>query len=190
MWNTEIETLREGELYRYEIVAGKAALTYREVISLMHTSEPFRDFFNRTLAQSPSVAFRWETPAVTNETFDRKFEFVLLRCEQLARPVDSQAFAKQFITGQPSVTFANLGRDATLVVPCPIGPNEIYGHLASFVRHAPPTQTDQLWKSVADAMLDRIDDRPVWLSTAGMGIAWLHIRLDDRPKYYGYREYR
>ena len=42
----------------------------------------------------------------------------------------------------------------------------------------------------ADAMLDRIDDRPVWLSTAGMGIAWLHIRLDDRPKYYGYREYR
>ena len=26
--------------------------------------------------------------------------------------------------------------------------------------------------------------------TAGMGVAWLHVRLDDRPKYYGFAEYR
>jgi hypothetical protein len=31
---------------------------------------------------------------------------------------------------------------------------------------------------------------PVWVSTAGMGVSWLHVRLDNRPKYYGYKPYR
>jgi hypothetical protein len=39
-------------------------------------------------------------------------------------------------------------------------------------------------------MAARLSARPVWLSTAGAGVAWLHVRLDDRPKYYGFDEYR
>jgi hypothetical protein len=33
------------------------------------------------------------------------------------------------------------------------------------------------------------EDR-VWLSTAGAGVPWLHVRLDDAPKYYGHAAYR
>jgi len=40
------------------------------------------------------------------------------------------------------------------------------------------------------AMQSRIGDRVVWLSTAGAGVPWLHVRLDDRPKYYHYGPYR
>ena len=36
----------------------------------------------------------------------------------------------------------------------------------------------------------RVGVKPVWLSTAGAGVAWVHVRLDDRPKYYGYDAYR
>jgi Family of unknown function (DUF6940) len=32
--------------------------------------------------------------------------------------------------------------------------------------------------------------KPVWLSPAGAGVSWLHLRLDDQPKYYGYAPYR
>ncbi len=35
----------------------------------------------------------------------------------------------------------------------------------------------------------RVGDRPTWLSTAGHGVAWLHVRLDTRPKYYRYTPY-
>jgi hypothetical protein len=31
--------------------------------------------------------------------------------------------------------------------------------------------------------------KPVWFSTSGMGVAWLHFRLDQRPKYYTYRAF-
>ena len=39
-------------------------------------------------------------------------------------------------------------------------------------------------------MQRRLSAKPVWLSTAGAGVSWLHVRLDDRPKYYGYAPYR
>jgi len=45
-------------------------------------------------------------------------------------------------------------------------------------------------ESVAEAMTRRIGVKPVWLSTAGAGVSWLHVRLDDRPKYYGFGPYR
>ena len=32
----------------------------------------------------------------------------------------------------------------------------------------------------------RIDSNPLWLSTLGLGVAWVHIRLDRTPKYYQY----
>lgn len=51
-------------------------------------------------------------------------------------------------------------------------------------------QTTSLWRAVSDAIARRIGPRPVWLSTAGAAVAWLHVRLDDRPKYYAYSPYR
>ena len=36
----------------------------------------------------------------------------------------------------------------------------------------------------------RIGIQPIWLSTAGMGVPWLHVRLDSRPKYYAFGPYR
>ena len=43
---------------------------------------------------------------------------------------------------------------------------------------------------LADAIAARVGAEPVWLSTAGAGVPWLHVRLDDRPKYYGFGPYR
>ena len=31
---------------------------------------------------------------------------------------------------------------------------------------------------------------PVWLSTNGDGVSWLHVRTDERPKYYTHGPYR
>ncbi len=77
-----------------------------------------------------------------------------------------------------------------MVVPCPVAEASAYRHLAAFVRLAPESQRHALWQSVAEAMTRRIGAKPVWLSTAGAGVSWLHVRLDDRPKYYGFGPYR
>jgi hypothetical protein len=96
--------------------------------------------------------------------------------------------------GELMTTFANLGGDATLVVPCASGEKDAdkYGHLGVFSRQAPASQQDEVWKEVGRVLSDyrqRASPRPVWLSTSGLGVPWLHFRFDSRPKYYTHEPY-
>ena len=116
---------------------------------------------------------------------------MLLDSPRLDRRPDTEAFAEHFAGAKTGIaTFSNLGGDAVMVVPCQLTEPSAYGHLAAFVRHAPEPQRHALWQAVGEAMVRRVGAEPVWLSTAGAGVSWLHVRLDDRPKYYGYAPYR
>ena len=193
MWQCDAEPLARGRVQRYVPRRDGSALRYRDVMRYWQDDASFRTFFISLLMMSKFAGYRWETPPVTSSTIDREFEFVLLDAPELARPPDERAFAQQFETataGQSVVTFPNLGNDAVLLVPCPAGPAAAYVHLASFVRSAPSAQVHELWRSVGAAMEARLSAAPTWLSTAGMGVAWLHVRIDSRPKYYGYAPYR
>lgn len=190
MWSFRTEELAGG--VRVAVDQGAMPATFAEVIRAWQDDAPFRSLFNARLASAPFAAFRWETPPVTAATAGRPFEFMLLDSPGLARRPDPKAFASHFHVADPAgvVTFANLGRDAVLVVPCPDVASSACGHLASFVREALEARRDALWRAVGEAMARRVGVRPVWLSTAGAGVPWLHVRLDDRPKYYGFEPYR
>ena len=84
------------------------------------------------------------------------------------------------------VPVSRMSKDAILIVPQPVAEASAYGHLAAFVRLAPVPQRQSLWSAVGETLGRRVGEKPVWLSTAGTGVSWLHVRLDDRPKYYGY----
>jgi hypothetical protein len=192
MWTASSEKLEDGRGLRFAVACGSHPATVAEVIRGWQGDAAFRSQFNALLADAPYTAFRWETPAVTAATVaEQPFEFVLLDNPGLARRPDLEAFAEHFAGSQTGVaTFANLSGDALLVVPCPVVEPPVYGHLAAFVRRAPELQWHALWQAVGEAMARRVGVKPVWLSTAGAGVSWLHVRLDDRPKYYGFAPYR
>jgi hypothetical protein len=192
MWTSRIEQLQSGRVLRVALDLDGSPISYADVLRRWQQDADFRSLFIAVLAGAPYSAFRWETPSITTATADRPFEFVLLDSPGLASTPDADAFAEHFsgaVVGGV-VEFSNLGKDAILVVPCPTGPPSSYGHLAAFVRQAPESQKHALWALVGAAMQRRLGTKPVWLSTAGAGVSWLHVRLDDRPKYYGYRPYR
>jgi hypothetical protein len=192
MWTARTEKLARGRILRFTIDFDSSPVSFAEVLRRWQHEAEFRSFFNALLADAPFAAFRWETPPITTETADRSFEFVLLESPGLAREPDPNSFAENFQNAGNStmVKFPNLGKDAIMIVPCPNGVPSAYGHLAAFVREAPALQRHALWEMVGAAMERRLGTRPVWLSTAGAGVSWLHVRLDDRPKYYGYAPYR
>ncbi len=191
----ELESL-STQLERYRFITHSEILSFKNILNYLQTDVDFRQLLIDLLAKSPFDGYRWECPAVTAQTLDRPFEFVLIDDPYLARRrPDMGPFRQQFnnMPGDSVVTFANLGGDAVMVVPEPVTPEIDYGHLGAFCREAPQSQQHELWRSVGEAMGQRIlarNDQPVWLNTAGGGVAWLHVRLDDRPKYYRHTDYR
>ena len=139
----------------------------------------------------PFDACVWECPPVTAAKLSRSFECVFLESPSLAgmRP-EPEVFAEHFRPDRSVVSFSNLGGDAVLVAPCPAGDDRDFSHLAQFVRSAAPAQQVALWQAVGEAMSARVGTDPVWLNTAGHGVAWLHVRLDSTPKYYRHDAYR
>lgn len=192
MWSVRSKQLDDRRMTRFIIEHDAEPVSYAEVIQLWQQDDEFCSWFISLLADSPFAAFRWETPPISATTVNRPFEFVLIDSPGLARTPDEDAFSMHF-SQEPNigvVVFPNLGKNAILVVPCPQTLSTAYGHLGAFIRQAPESQRHELWKSVGVAMEQRISSRPVWLSTAGAGVSWLHVRLDDRPKYYCFKPYQ
>jgi len=166
-------------------------LTFAEVIRLWQNDDAFCDFFSRQLAAIPFEAYFWELPPLTAENLKHPFECVIVNSPRLARAApDHQSFSAFFTDLAAVVDFDNLGHDARLVVPCPLGAPEQYTHLARFMRQAARTQQRSFWRRLGQLFQKKINHKPVWLSTSGLGVYWLHARFDCEPKYYSYSHYR
>lgn len=166
--------------------------TVGEVLGALMVDAEFRAEWNAALAEVPFDAYRWETPRLSLESLDDPFEAVVVEDVRLRRPQNPDAFAEHFEDGSDVLvlTLPNLSGDATLVVPTPLVYADCYCHLGEFVRGAPMAQQDALWQRTAETALERCADAPLWLSTAGGGVPWLHVRMDKSPKYYAHAPYR
>ena len=193
MFSYKLDIFNNGLAQKFRINKNAEPMRYADALDLWQHSDSFRSFFISILTDAPFSAYRWETPPLTLDSVNRDFEFVLLDSPFLDLPPEPEAFASYFTSVESDagiVVFENLGKDAVLVAPTPQAPDSAYPHIAAFTRNGPGPQNHDLWRTVGRTMQQRITNRPVWLSTAGGGVAWLHVRLDCRPKYYGFSPYR
>lgn len=185
--------LSGGVRFRARLGAGTASWTsFAEALT---NDGSFRQRLTQVLASSPFAAFFWECNAVSAAAASRPFEMVLMDAPALGRMSPSSAAFSEHLGRESSDsvrTFDNLGGDARLVVPTPLVGDEAYPHLAAFVREAPAEQIDALWEATGRAASEWLASKPapMWLSTSGLGVAWVHVRLDSRPKYYTHRPFR
>lgn len=191
MWEARTQAIASG--LRYEILARGRELTFRELFEHLETDAAFTEWYTGVLSGVSLRAFFWEYPPLTERNLDQSAEFVLIESSSLARlHPDPRPFEDQFARHPDALvlTFPNLGGDALLVVPAPVASHEAYPHLAAFLRGAPKPQTEALWKAAAKAVRENVGANPRWLSSAGLGVAWLHLRLDTSPKYYRFAPYK
>jgi len=190
MWTAKT-TQENDRVTKYHLTENDKILNFREVIILMQNSLKFRHFFADILRESPYTGYFWEVKSVTKNQLDQAFEFVLVNTDAFTRlHAQRRFFEKYFVAGESVVTFPNLSGDAQLIVPTDVIEDEHYTHLAAFVRNAPKEQVEQFWQVVGQQYEALIGDAPRWLSISGLGVYWLHVRIDTRPKYYQYQPYK
>ncbi|MEJ2139259.1 MAG: hypothetical protein P8Y61_07395 [Gammaproteobacteria bacterium] len=176
---------------KIRLYAGDQPLSFSALLELFAASPEFADWYSELLGNSGFNAIFWEHPPLTRARLGNPVEFVVLDAPALAdcRP-DRISFAGHFAEATDDIAvFASLGGDARLVAPCPLNPESGYAHLTAFLRNAPAEQIRALWQQTGRAVSGLLGSEPIWLSTSGLGIGWLHIRLDSRPKYYQHRPY-
>jgi len=187
-------------------------LTWGEVIDLWIEDEVFREAWLASFHESVGGKARdraqdyyWECAPVSASALDARYEHVIKDRHPQGDIFDTNAFAEHFGAarehGKDVAVFANLGGDATLVAPLPDafsrGFERAGGCIASFVRvhdevGAPARVVHELVRAVGVEVRRalRRTGEPVWLSTNGDGVSWLHVRIDERPKYYTHGPYR
>lgn len=190
MWTTFIIESSDQNI-KFGINEEGSPISNQKFLQSLRDSREFRNFYNEFLAGSGFNAFFWENKPMTTETLDDDYECNIINSKFLAgRSPDSQTFSQYFDESKSVVTFPNLGHDAELIVPCPEKENNCYTHIGSFVRKAAKKQIDDFWKITGRETLSSIGSKPIWLSTSGLGVFWLHARIDTIPKYYQTAEYK
>lgn len=193
MWTVRRERIAGMTGETIAIVVGGRTMTAGDVIAGWRDDTAFRAFFIAELAATAYPAFFWEMPPLTHTVLHDTFECAVIRGDTLARMrADASAFASHLRGAPLSVAaFRNLGGDALLIAPRRISDADCYGHIATFLRAAPAAQRQELFQLLArkaEEMLEATRHR-FWISTSGLGVPWVHVRLDSYPKYYQYRRY-
>ncbi|MFP3943610.1 MAG: DUF6940 family protein [Alphaproteobacteria bacterium] len=170
-------------------------LSFARAIAGWRADPALTEYFCTVLADVPFEGFFWETPPVTAATAGRPFEMVLIDSPALsAMRADPSAFAAELQAARreerAAATFANRGGDALLIAPVPAHPPAGFGHLAAFLRTASRAHRLAFWQEVGEAVEANLGSSPLWLSTSGLAVPWLHVRLDSRPKYYQHAPFR
>lgn len=187
--------------WKYQILKTETnkPVTWKEIIEIWKDDKKKKAFctlFTESLPEEYG-AFFWETPPITKSTLKKTFEYMIINSTALVKKKPNSTRFDNYIAngkGKNEVrVFKNLGKDATMIVPCQYGKDaNVYTHFAVFLRNAPTEQIPVLWSQLASAIENTLkeDNNPHWISTAGMGVSWLHVRIDSRPKYYNHAPYK
>lgn len=190
LWRIDKETPHSGATRCIVVGPDDARASFGEVLDLFESDVAFVDAWSRALIDCPMPAWCWECPPFHAGSLGQPFQCVLVESPLLDRIApDPAPFAEHFRPDRDVVVFPSLGKDATLIAPCPRAARD-FAHMARFLRGADAAQIRALWRQVGASARSAAKREPVWLSTAGLGVSWLHVRLDSRPKYYRHAPYR
>jgi hypothetical protein len=188
------------------------ALAWEDVLNLWKVDDDFMNLFQRTIQELPFENFYLEmSPLSKRVKRTNTFKFAAIDAPHLAHvTVDTTAFAPMInapvinaVSGAGTTgttvdenmiaVFPNLSKTSVLVAPALIDEvtdRHAYSQISYFVRSADPaikTQQRELWKSLGREIeyeIERDSERPLWVSTDGENVSYLHVRLDRTPKYF------
>lgn len=155
-------------------------------MSWNNTIENWKNGNPLTYPKNLKKTFLWRT-SVFKEDGNSKYKQEFESCPQLDLKQNYYDF-QQYINQSKNkyvTSFYNLSGDTILVVPMPKN-NKNFSNLKNFIDNASKTQQKYFWEHVADIInIQKNNHQHLWISTHGLAVPYLHVRISTSPKYYG-----
>lgn len=143
-----------------------------------------KNFEDKYFMKDKNYEYFYETSCYKNQKSIYKEKFV--KTNLLPKNQDYSSFLEYIEKSKNKyvTSFWNLSRTTRLVIPIP-RKNKNFCTLNKFCKNASKTHQNNFWKKVAlEIKKYKKNHKKVYLSTHGLGIPYLHIRIEDNPKYY------
>lgn len=167
---------------------------------LLKEKNKFKDYFINILRTFKKFKFYFiEFPPCSFKSPTVQFQFVLINAEhtELKEHIADFSDFQEYHTKKNKIVlqFPSLSKDSLLSVPVPLPKTkeEIYTSIAPFMRLGNVEQIHEIWTKVSEKLIDSIKadkKKQFWVSTSGLAVPWLHVRIDLKPKYYNYEPFK
>jgi hypothetical protein len=143
------------------------------------------------LQKPPNITqpFFWRT-SICNSELNLEYQEEFVKDSRLSSKKPNLETFKKYLEHKKNknekyaISFPNLSGDTILVIPKPKN-GKNYTNLHYFMLEASKLQQKQFWKRVASEIEKKLKVKPyVFVSTHGLGVDYLHVRICDIPKYY------
>lgn len=182
----------------YRIIEDKSYLTYVKFYESIRSSPKLIYDIISILKSNIFKSYYLEfNPVSWNLLQERIFEFVIIKTSGFISKTDIITFGESNINTNSNniYIFKNLSKKSVLISPC-YNHNyniNIYNNIATFMRTSNLKQQFLLFSTVFSQYILQLknnQNKLLWLSTHGKGVAWLHVRIDDSPKYISFSSYK
>jgi len=143
-----------------------------------------KEFEDNYVMKDKNYEYFYETSCYKNDKSTYKEKFV--KTNLLPKIQDYTPFLEHIKKSKNKyvTSFWNLSGNTRLVIPIP-KKNKNFCTLNEFCKNASKTQQQKFWKKVAiEIKKYKKNHEKVYLSTHGLGVSYLHIRIESTPKYY------
>lgn len=169
-------------------------LTFKQVFEVMENDPlTFHNYLKDEVLKTGYKAVYLEFPKLNTKNLNNKFECVILEAIELINSnPNPQAFG--ISCSDLVICTRNKSKDAELIIPN-LNSSNNYAHLFLFLdpENCQPPENNlyyYFWKSAAIVIKEQINcNKNIWISTSGLGIPWLHLRISEIPKYYRFQKY-
>ena len=180
---------------RINIVYKGKHLTFRKLLKLWITDKDFCVFFTKLLGSKTKSKYRFESPKLTKTNLNKKAFFIVYNEPELSStanpkgiyPVGFILELKKCETKINALLIPGKGgmeHPERMIIPCrPVA------HIGQLNRQ-PKKLIHDMWKLAAIAAIQKFNEnKTAFISTHGLGIPWLHIRIEEFPVHYKYKRF-
>jgi len=188
---------QNSEYQMYRLCINNKWLNWSDIFVLANSNDNFVSTLVQILQSNPFAEYYLEfKPTSFDDMKSTIFEFVIIKTSGFALEADMKKFGEKKLNTNSNFIqiFPNPSKNAVLICPCYNHnyPINSYINIGKFMSSANFQQKNIIIKSAFETYyyeLNKLTNKKLWLSTHGKGVAWLHIRIDQSPKYISWNQY-